>query len=81
MTRNSQVVLRGWKPGLRKVALGKLVREQAQLSLSDAHAHVNRLMTGETLILAVPSAAAEELADEALKLGVEMATVGAPVGL
>ena len=81
MSQESQVTLKGWSPGLRKVALDKLLRDRASLSLSDAHASVNRLLDGETLTLAMPSAsAASELAAEALELGVETATVSTLVG-
>lgn len=75
------VTIRGWKPGLHKVALTALLRERAGLSLYQAHDHVNRLLAGETLSVAVPATAAAAFADEALDLGVEAAVVGAPVGI
>jgi hypothetical protein len=68
----SQVRLSGWKPGLEKVRLNHLLREQAGLSLSAAHAVVNRLLNGESVAIDLSdSVAAQTFAESANALGVE----------
>lgn len=65
-----RVVLKGWEPGLDKVALTKALRHRTGMSLAEAHAHVGRLLAGEEVSLGLvdPDAAAH-LAAEASKVG------------
>ena len=65
-----KLTLTGWKPGLRKIDLTRLLQERANLSLSEAKACVDRLLTGEHVTVTVPTlAAAEQLAHDASELG------------
>ena len=64
------VLLTGWWPGLRKVALDRLLQERAGLSLHGAHQQVTRLLAGETITLPMTdTAAAAALAHDAAELG------------
>jgi hypothetical protein len=49
------VVIRGWRPGLQKVSLTKLLQQRAGLRLSAAHDCTTRLLAGETVRLELPS--------------------------
>ncbi len=65
-----QVLITGWKPGLRKVALTGLLQTRGGLSLRDAHDSVERCLAGETVAVGTASAAAaESLARDASELG------------
>ncbi len=46
-----RVQLNGWKRGLLTIALIKLIKAQAELSLSVAKNHVDRLLNGEIIVL------------------------------
>ena len=64
------VVLDGPKPGLQKVALTKLLREHAGLSLAEAKACTDRYLAGERIVLEMPTAvAAQALAHDAATIG------------
>lgn len=64
------VVLTGWRPGLQKVALDKLLCERAGLTLREALDSVNRLLAGERVSVPVASIAeARAIAAEAAALG------------
>jgi hypothetical protein len=64
------VVLTGWRPGLQKIALDKLLHYKYGLSLKDAFDSVNRCMDGERVPIYVNSLQeAENLAREATELG------------
>jgi hypothetical protein len=67
-----RVRLKSWSPGLKKVALTKLVRETADLPLNEAHDTVNRLLDEETVELTFGSKQrAQRFVDSARELGVE----------
>jgi ribosomal protein L7/L12 len=66
----SDVVLSGWRPGSQKIALDKLLRERAGLTLREALDSVNHLLAGEQLSIPVASPAeAQAIAAEATELG------------
>ena len=59
-----------WSIGLKKVDLTKLIREAAGLPLDQAHDIVNRLLAGNVVEIAVPTAdGARRFAREAQTLG------------
>ena len=65
------LVLKGWRPGLKKVSAVKLLQEQAGLSLISAKACVDRLLKNETVSVDMADAEdASELARELTNLGV-----------
>ena len=65
-----QVVLTGWKPGFRKVALTRILQQRAGLSLAVAKECVDRCLAGERVLVEVPtSEAAEALVSEASGVG------------
>jgi hypothetical protein len=69
-------LLTGWNPGLRKVALDRLLHEKAGLSLREAYECDTRLLSGEQVSVAVPTlAAASTLAQEAKTLGAQAQAV------
>jgi ribosomal protein L7/L12 len=49
------VILKDWKPGLKKISLNRLLRENAGLSLSDAKNVVDELLDGKSAIVKIPS--------------------------
>ena len=51
----TKVILTGWKPGFKKVALTKLIRDMTDLDLAAAKAHVDRLLAGETVEIELES--------------------------
>jgi hypothetical protein len=60
----------GWHPGMKKVALDRLLHERAGLSLYDAHRQVTRVLAGETVTVPMAdAAAAAALARDAAELG------------
>jgi hypothetical protein len=70
------ILLTGWNPGLRKVALDRLLHEQAGLSLREAHDCVSRLLSGEQVSVAMPTlAAASALAQQVNALGAQARVV------
>ena len=65
-----QVMLVGWKPGLRGVSLIKLLQAEAGLSLKAAKESVDRCLEGERVSISMPTEeAAEKLAQQASDLG------------
>ena len=46
---NSRIRLSTWSPGLNKIRLTKLIREEAAIPLNVAHELVNRLLAGESV--------------------------------
>ncbi len=64
----------GWKPGLQKVALTKLLQKEAKLSLRSARECTNRLLEGEHVVVSVPTT------EDARKLAARAAALGAVVG-
>jgi hypothetical protein len=64
------VLLKGWRPGLRKVSLTNLLRARASLDLETAKTFTDRCLAGEAVRIAMPSlGAAEKLAREMSDLG------------
>jgi hypothetical protein len=73
----AHVLITGWNPGLRKVALDRLLHEKAGLGLHEAHNCVTRLLSGEHVSITLPTlAAASALAEEARTLGAQARAVG-----
>lgn len=50
-----QIRFTGWKPGLRKVTLDKLLREKVPMPLADAKRVVDRMLEGEEVVVEVDS--------------------------
>jgi ribosomal protein L7/L12 len=72
----SKVVFHKWRPGLKKISFGDLLREKAGLSLKDAKHCVDDLLEGKAISLLVKNAKqAQDLVDEAAKLGAMGAVV------
>ena len=66
-----RVRIRGWRPGLKKVALTLTVRRLAQLRLDGAKSVTDRVLDGEIVDVEVGDAVgARELARELQALGV-----------
>ncbi len=64
------LLLSGWRPGLNKVALDKLLRDRTQLGLGEAFQCVHRLLDGEQVMIAMSSLSdAEQLAGEMSMIG------------
>ena len=77
----TQVLITGWQPGLNKVALTKLLRERAGLTLAQAHDKVNRCLDGESVVIELPTAAAARaFVGDAGRLGavVDISAAGQP---
>ena len=67
----TQLILKEWSPGLKKVSAAKLLQERAGLSLSSAKGCVDRLLKNEIVSVAMTnSKEATELARELSSLGV-----------
>ena len=68
---NSKVRLSTWSPGLNKIRLTKLIREEAAIPLNEAHEIVNRLLAGESVDVDFSSEiAAQRAAQDIRDLGV-----------
>ena len=68
----SKVRFLTWSPGLKKVALTKLIREAADVPLNEAHELVNRLLAGKSVEVVVSSDdEAHRLAEAARALGAQ----------
>ena len=68
----SKVRFLTWSPGLKKVALTKLIRKAADIPLDEAHALVNRLLEGKKVDVVVSSEReAYDLVEAARDLGAE----------
>ena len=66
-----QLILKGWKTGLKKVSLTKLLKERTRLTLAPAKDCVDQLLEGETVYIEIASASeARQLAEEISELGV-----------
>jgi hypothetical protein len=65
-----QVLILGWRPGLKSVSLIKLLQERANYSLRMAKEIVDRCLEEETVAIEVATLMeAERLASEASSLG------------
>ena len=72
----NKVRLKGWKSGLNKVDLNRLLREHANVSLQRAKTLVDGLLGGEEIVVEFSSrATAEVFREVALDLGVATATL------
>lgn len=59
----------GWKEGLRKVALNRVLQRYLDISLAPAKAYVDRILAQQEVVLAVESrAVAENLVKDARAL-------------
>ena len=67
----AKLILKGWKPGLKKVSLTKLLQEQAGLPLTEAKKCVDLLLDHK------PSTVAIESTEDALRLAGEVSKLGA----
>ncbi|MFN7974151.1 MAG: hypothetical protein U0166_17680 [Acidobacteriota bacterium] len=66
-----RVAFTGWRPGLRKVPFGNLLRRHLGLSLAEAKGVVDSVLHGERVLVATSSLdGARELLDQARQLGV-----------
>ena len=66
-----RVLLTGWKPGLRKVALTKLIQSRTSVSLKAAMGYTERVLDGDCVAIELPTVAdARAFALEARNLGV-----------
>jgi hypothetical protein len=66
----TKITLKGWKPGLRKISLTRLLQEYAELSLIDARGIVDRLLEGEHVTIIISSRiAAEAFIQRAVEIG------------
>ncbi len=75
------LVMDGWRPGLNKVALDKLLQAKTGLSLAVAKTQVDRLLDGEEVGILIPeSEVAEELAADATELGASAHIIRVEVG-
>jgi len=66
-----RVTLNGWKPGLRKVALTKLIEGMTALDLVDAKGCTDKLLEGKKVVIVFDSIEdADAFRQEASELGV-----------
>lgn len=70
-----RILLYGWKPGLNKIGLNHLLREQAGLTLSIAKASVDRLLEGDEVSLEINDDSIDCFVDAAKHLGVDAQVV------
>ncbi len=69
----NEIVLTGWKPVLNKVALSKLLRDQASLSLSEAKNSVDSILDDQSVTIRIES---DELAEYIFKEALELGVIG-----
>ncbi len=75
------VVLDGWRPGLNKIALTKLIQQRAGLSLAAAKRQTDRLLEGEEAGILLPdSESAEDFVSELQQLGASAHVLTIEVG-
>ncbi len=66
----SEIHIVGWRPGLEKIGMTRLLREQAGLRLKEAKDCTDRVLEGETIVLPMSDASqAEKLANELNHIG------------
>jgi hypothetical protein len=74
---NYEVVLRGWRPGLRKISLADALVEYAGLPLPEAKHLVDRLLAGEAVRVTIvghpPQAVTATLREIGVKIESEAA--------
>jgi ribosomal protein L7/L12 len=65
-----EVMMIGWKPGLRKISLSHLLQELTDLSMAEAKEYVDRLLRGEKVTVVMTSSSiAEDFSKRASDLG------------
>lgn len=65
-----EVVITGWRPGLLKVSMATTIRDHTELDLAESKRVTDRVLDGESVVLAsLSAAAAESLAAELVMLG------------
>jgi 16S rRNA U1498 N3-methylase RsmE len=65
-----EVKLNGWRPGLNKVALTKILQSHASLTLGEAKRSTDDLLAGKSVIVSVPDEeTAERLIASATAIG------------
>jgi hypothetical protein len=68
----AKVTLKGWRPGLEKITLTKMLQENGHLSLTSAKECVDRLLAGEEVTLDLPTShEAAQLGEAITALGVD----------
>lgn len=73
----ASLMLVGWKPGLKVISLIELLRSQAGLSLREAKASAEKLLTGESVSVSFGDAMLRDgFRRAAEELGVEVETKG-----
>jgi len=69
--RPIKVVVTGWKPGLQKIAMTTLIRDQSEFGLADSKACTDRLLDGDVVEIPMPSRSAAE------RLALDLTAIGA----
>lgn len=69
----AEIHITGWRPGLQKVSMTRLIREQAEVSLKTAKEHTDSVLEKKTVILSIPDE------KQAQKLAYELEQIGAVV--
>lgn len=68
-----RLILTGWNPGLNKVALSKLLRDKAGMSLGDAKSAVDSILDEQPVNVRIEL---DELAEYILAEALELGAVG-----
>lgn len=50
----SRVIIRGWRPGMNKVELNRLLRDRAEMSLKESKASVDLILEGKEVSIDIP---------------------------
>lgn len=64
------LVLTGWRTGLNKVSLTKLLQDELRIPLHEAKQHTDDLLAGNSVELIVSREQADRIAEEVQRLGV-----------
>ena len=65
------IVLNGWQPPVQKIAVVRVLRQHASLSLTEATRAIDQCLRGEAVSLAMPSLpAAQAVVDAISGLGI-----------
>jgi hypothetical protein len=74
-----QLQFQGWRAGLDKVALTRLFRNHADMSLAAAKHSVDQILNAQSVIVTVDSVeVAQALAEEASALGAHCEVIASP---
>ncbi|MFN3648884.1 MAG: hypothetical protein ACK47B_04810 [Armatimonadota bacterium] len=75
----NRLVVNGFKPGLRKIQLTRLLQARARLSLPEAKGVVDAVLEGRSAVVEIPSGLSPvELAGEIAALGAICEVTSAP---